>query len=1077
MKILNNANFNSVELQNIKLQMLGADPGSVEGALYYHSTNFRPRWRSNSAWNDLYPFASANTVNTGVLRDGAGNFSAGTITATLSGNASSAASLQNSRNFSVIGKATAASVAFNGTADVALNVTALNVACSDIALTSGYFLLGNGSNLGAATTKSAIPLSGFGAAAASVDCGSQRLTNLATPLADTDAANKLYVDSMAMGFDVKASVRACSTGVLPAYTQDDVAHRLTATANGAFPTMDGVTLVVNDRILVKDENVITDANGLYYLEQVGDAGTPWKLKRTTDADSNAEVTSGLYTWVEEGTVNGDSGWILTTNNPITLETTALNFQQFSGAGMLFGGNGIVKVGNTLHFATSSAYTANKVPFASGTSSIGFTANAPTTARRVLVCASAGSPDWSTVALGDTDYVSGTLTAGNGGTGLTSFTAGDLLYATGTTTLAKRAIGSTGAVLTVSAGAPAWTSATYPGAVAQYDLLYATAANQIGVLSKVSATGALVCASTGAPAWTTTTTNYQVLQRDGAGNITFGAMALGQSAAVTGQLAMANGGSGANLTGSAGGIVWTTSATAMAVLSGTGTANKMLLSGASATPTWSTSTHPSAAAGAGTFLRSDGTNYVNSTLVLPNAIGAGELPYGSATNTMAALAAGTATFVLQCGGAGAPSWYDLFGSSNVFTAGNLSLRTVGSESWIAGWSYESDASTAVAQTKYSPAIVFKGHYWNVSDQTSLWSLYHNPKANASGGGTGGMTMVRPLVFRNETTDVAGLYSTSGHVYLHLIPTTSGTGVGYVLSAQDLKLSGGSGGGTHVNGYDVTLTGGNSDTSPGSTGGHIFLSPGAGDVAGNNGRVQLTASTLSLRLNHLAATRLVHLDANKDLVTCGYDMPSVVTTGGRLLQVSSATTVVESSYALPFGALTTNQIWVSGSTTQVAPVTPTSNSILWGNGAGALAFLTATANQVLRADGSGVPGFGAIALNSGAAVTGTLAAGNGGTGSAFFAVAGPTALRTYTFPDATCTLPRIMAADVTGTGAVVTLDVVHNFGTRDLLVQVRETSGSYDVVYPDIEQPDTNTVRLRFLTPPANGYVYRVIIVSK
>lgn len=159
---------------------------------------------------------------------------------------------------------------------------------------------------------------------AAVSLNSQKITNLATPTADGDAATKAYVDAARAGLDVKDSVRAASVGNL--------------TLSGT-QTVDGVALIAGERVLVKDQST-GNQNGIYVV-----AAGAWT--RATDADSNAEVTPGMYTFVEEGTVNADTGWVLTTNAPITLGTTALTFVQFSGAGSINGGAGLVKTGNTL----------------------------------------------------------------------------------------------------------------------------------------------------------------------------------------------------------------------------------------------------------------------------------------------------------------------------------------------------------------------------------------------------------------------------------------------------------------------------------------------------------------------------------------------------------------------------------------------------------------------------------------------------------------------------------------------------------------------------------------------------------
>ena len=81
----------------------------------------------------------------------------------------------------------------------------------------------------------------------------------------------------------------------------------------------------------------------------GSGGSPVAavLTRATDFDADAEITANAFCFVEEGTTNGDAGFTLTTNEAITLDSTALTFTQFSGAGQLTAGDGIQKSGNTL----------------------------------------------------------------------------------------------------------------------------------------------------------------------------------------------------------------------------------------------------------------------------------------------------------------------------------------------------------------------------------------------------------------------------------------------------------------------------------------------------------------------------------------------------------------------------------------------------------------------------------------------------------------------------------------------------------------------------------------------------------
>lgn len=185
-----------------------------------------------------------------------------------------------------------------------------------------------------------ILVAGTRAFTADQSMGGFKLTNVATPVGATDAANKAYVDALSNGLDPKASVRVATT-----------ANATIASDFENGDTIDGVTLATGDRILIKDQSD-GSANGIFTINA---SGPP---TRATDADVSAEVTAGMFVFVEEGTANADSGWLLSTNNPITLGTTALVFVQFSAAGQITAGAGLTKTGNTLDVGAGTGITVN-----------------------------------------------------------------------------------------------------------------------------------------------------------------------------------------------------------------------------------------------------------------------------------------------------------------------------------------------------------------------------------------------------------------------------------------------------------------------------------------------------------------------------------------------------------------------------------------------------------------------------------------------------------------------------------------------------------------------------------------------
>jgi hypothetical protein len=176
---------------------------------------------------------------------------------------------------------------------------------------------------------------------------------VATPTDAAHAATKGYVDAARQGLDVKQSVRAATT----------VAVNLTSELEAGDTIDTNVTLVAGDRVLVKNQGTASE-NGIYIVQSSGAA------VRATDANGTAntgEVSGGTFTFVEEGAVNADSGWVVSTNGPITVGTDPMDWVQFSGAGSIIAGDGLTKDGNTINVVGTTdriSVSANAVDIAS-----------------------------------------------------------------------------------------------------------------------------------------------------------------------------------------------------------------------------------------------------------------------------------------------------------------------------------------------------------------------------------------------------------------------------------------------------------------------------------------------------------------------------------------------------------------------------------------------------------------------------------------------------------------------------------------------------------------------------------------
>ena len=233
---------------------------------------------------------------------------------------------------------------------IGTTATALGASNTDLAgltsLTVDSLTL-NGQDISTSANNDNITLSPHGTGTVTVPSGYKDRAGFA---ADS-LATKEYVDSASSGLDVKDSCRVATTAALTV-TYDQSNGRLDNAGTQAALVIDGVTLSVNDRVLVKDQAEARQ-NGLYVVSDIGSNSSNWRLTRADDADAGNEITGGTFTFVEEGTANSDNGYVFTHNGTPTLtdntlsNNTELPVSQFSGAGQVVAGAALVKAGNTL----------------------------------------------------------------------------------------------------------------------------------------------------------------------------------------------------------------------------------------------------------------------------------------------------------------------------------------------------------------------------------------------------------------------------------------------------------------------------------------------------------------------------------------------------------------------------------------------------------------------------------------------------------------------------------------------------------------------------------------------------------
>jgi hypothetical protein len=347
--ILTPLNMNSLEIINLRLQNLvtASHPSAVAGEIFYDTTLDAVAVCNNAGTFGPVGYTAITSMS-GTLLVGHGGTGLATTTAfgliaggtTATGAFQAVATGTSGWLLKSGGNAALPSFAAGAPADVALgnvNNTADSAKPVSTAQQTALDLKANIASptfTGSVGGVSAAMISGFDTAVrtsrldqmatptASVAMGAQKITGLLDPTAAQDAVTKFYVDALSVGLQVHVACRAATTGPI------------TLSAPQTIDT--NVSVIAGNRVLVKNQ-ADDKTNGIYVV-----AAGAWT--RATDFDSSSDIVSGAFVFIEEGTANDNSGWVLTTANPITLGSSSLTFVQFSAATPISAGDGLTQTG-------------------------------------------------------------------------------------------------------------------------------------------------------------------------------------------------------------------------------------------------------------------------------------------------------------------------------------------------------------------------------------------------------------------------------------------------------------------------------------------------------------------------------------------------------------------------------------------------------------------------------------------------------------------------------------------------------------------------------------------------------------
>jgi fibronectin-binding autotransporter adhesin len=400
------------------------------------------------------------------------------------------------------------------------------------------------------------------------------ITGMPTPSAATDVANKSYVDAAIAGLQIKQTATVATTAALPTNTYSNgasgVGATITIVATGTL-TVDGHVTALGDYVLVKNEATAAN-NGLYIATTAGAIGVAAILTRATDMNVAADFSGALVPVGATGTANANSLWLCNPSTPVTVGTTAIPFTQLNGATDLIPGANIGISGNTIS-------------------------------------------------------VISTLPVSVGGTGQTAWTAGDLVYASGTGTLSNLLPGANISITSGTLNAAGSVSSIVAGTGLSGGTITSTGTVAVTAATTAALGGVIVGAGLSVSGGTISNAGVTSLVAGNSTTITSG-NTIGVSSIAAG--VVSSNGTVLEATTLGSGLSWA-SGTLSVSNSGTGTVTSVALSGGSTGLTVSGS--PVTTAGTMTLAGTLGIGYGGTGLT---AFAAGTLVYASGTATLTGL---------------------------------------------------------------------------------------------------------------------------------------------------------------------------------------------------------------------------------------------------------------------------------------------------------------------------------------------------------------------------------------------------------------------------------------------------------